>query len=290
MREQPYYSIRTGRNLNPTNSDLRTLLKLFRVAYRRFSSRGFFQQAFGYYCAKKEKYVLGSIGQKNVEEYFSWRLNKTILWPIEVKYIGYSEDDLFDVIEFLYDNVSEPIGGGSCGACGRWHYFQFNEQNGRSQFRTKINDLICVYKGGYELSNEGEIFTAPDYELRPLLQEPLPEYDEQNVNNRVNIAILKFRSRHSTVDDKHSAVRDLADVLEFLRPKLKEVLSKKDESDLFNIANNFAIRHHNDQQKTDYDRIIWHDWMFYFYLSTLHTAIKLIKKQEESQNSTLIQS
>lgn len=36
------------------------------------------------------------------------------------------------------------------------------------------------------------------------------------------------------------AVLDLADVLEFLRPKLKETLLSKDEQDLFNIAKKFG--------------------------------------------------
>jgi hypothetical protein len=62
----------------------------------------------------------------------------------------------------------------------------------------------------------------------------------------------------------------LADVLEYLRPKIKRVISSKDEGDLFNIANNFGIRHHNDKQKTDYEQSVWLSWMFHFYLATLH--------------------
>ena len=72
----------------------------------------------------------------------------------------------------------------------------------------------------------------------------------------------------------------LADVMEFLRPRLKEVLTNRDESDLFNIANNFGIRHHNTNQKTQYDSTIWCSWMFYHFLATYHAAIRLIQKAE----------
>jgi len=66
--------------------------------------------------------------------------------------------------------------------------------------------------------------------------------------------------------------------LEYLRPQLKEVLTKKDESDLFNIANNFGVRHHNESQKTDYDKPIWYSWMFYYYLATIHASLRLVEK------------
>jgi hypothetical protein len=68
----------------------------------------------------------------------------------------------------------------------------------------------------------------------------------------------------------------LADVLESLRPKIKTALSSKDESDLFNIANNFEIRHKNSRQQSEYDPI-WLSWMFYFYLATIHAITHRLK-------------
>ena len=60
---------------------------------------------------------------------------------------------------------------------------------------------------------------------------------------------------------------------------LKTVLAKPDEADLFNIANNFGLRHHNQQQKSDYDGSIWLSWMFYFYLATIHAAMRMLEKR-----------
>jgi len=66
-------------------------------------------------------------------------------------------------------------------------------------------------------------------------------------------------------------VRDLVDVLEFHRAEVKKHLSK-DESDLFNVANNFALRHHRQGQKDDYDDA-WLGWLFYLYLATVHLVL-----------------
>jgi hypothetical protein len=63
-------------------------------------------------------------------------------------------------------------------------------------------------------------------------------------------------------------------VLEYLKPKIKEHLTSADEKDLFNIANNFGVRHHNDKQKTGYDAGLWLSWMFYFYLATIHVVVR----------------
>lgn len=107
------------------------------------------------------------------------------------------------------------------------------------------------------------------------------------MDNRINKAILAFRRYHVSADEKKDAIKELADVLEFLRPRLGEAITKKDESDLFNIANNFGIRHHNDRQKTDYDKEIWLNWMFYFYIATLHTVLRILKKAEKNNIETL---
>lgn len=58
------------------------------------------------------------------------------------------------------------------------------------------------------------------------------------------------------------AVRDLADALERLRQDVKAELLPADERALYDIANNFAIRHLNRQQRVDYNRSTWLRWMF----------------------------
>jgi hypothetical protein len=69
--------------------------------------------------------------------------------------------------------------------------------------------------------------------------------------------------------------------LEYLRPKVKEFLTRSDEADLFTIANNFGVRHHNDTQKTGYDAALWLSWMFYFYLATIHVLLRKMNLDAE---------
>jgi hypothetical protein len=82
-----------------------------------------------------------------------------------------------------------------------------------------------------------------------------------------------------SLDERRDAVRDLADVLEFIKPQLKQVLAKSNEAELFNIANDFGIRHHRPDQKTDYDKPIFYRWLYYYYyLATIHAGVRLIQR------------
>jgi hypothetical protein len=74
-------------------------------------------------------------------------------------------------------------------------------------------------------------------------------------------------------------VRELFDVLEKLRPEVKAEMLRGDEADLFNIANNFTIRQVNEKQKGNYDSALWHSWMFYMNLSTIHVITRLMARK-----------
>lgn len=281
MSDRRYYFVRTGKNPNAGKFDLTMLHALMQPLFKELVNKGYFQEAFGFECVDAGK-VEGKLGS-DIEGFMVRKLRKSGLWPIEFKLRNdlYSEDDLFDIVEFLYDYVSMPIetegSYHSYNGCG-WHYNEFDAEIGRREFRTEVNELLRDYASGYELSEDGEILNLPEHGFGTLLDASIPARDPEKIEARINAAIHKFRSRHSTSEDRRDAIRDLADVLEYLRPKIKEVLTNKDEADLFNIANNFAIRHHNADQKSDYDKPIWYSWIFYFYLATIHAALRLIEK------------
>ena len=169
----------------------------------------------------------------------------------------------------------------SYNGCGI-HWETFNKKEGRVVFVERINDLLSHYHSPFELSLDGEVLSKPDAGFEKIFEADVPSNDE-NVRKRIESAVLRYRRHGSTLDDRRQAVRDLADVLEYLRPKVKELLTKSDESDLFNIANNFGIRHHNDKQKTSYDTALWLSWMFYFYLATLHVVLRKIDSDEKTE-------
>ncbi|NBX04296.1 MAG: hypothetical protein EBR02_09625 [Alphaproteobacteria bacterium] len=277
MRSKPYYSVRTGRNPLAECFDLDIIRNLFRNIFVHFEDEGYFQEALGYTCVDSG-FISGSLGQ-DLEGVLLIELRKKNLAPIRTNISSYSEDDMFDMIEFLYEHCSKPTERTyhNWSECG-WHCSKFDRESGRLEFREKTNKILALYDKGYELSNEGEILSLADTGLDGLFEAILPTADHDNISARVDAARTKFRRYKSSADERRDSIRDLADVLEYLRPKLKEVLTREDENALFNIANNFGIRHHNKDQKTDYDKPIWYSWMFYYYLATIHAAVRLIER------------
>jgi hypothetical protein len=132
------------------------MIRLFDYLYSDFVEKGYFQEAFGYNCVDAGE-VPGKVGN-DINVYFILKLRKDNLWPIRDKCVGYDESDLFDVIEFLYDHMSKPIKGTlhTYNDCG-WHYYSFNKDSGKIEYRTKINELLRDYSEGYELSAGGEV-------------------------------------------------------------------------------------------------------------------------------------
>lgn len=278
MRKTPYYSIRTGKNPLAGRIDMPTAKKLFGTLYLGFEEEGYFQEALGYECVDAG-FIPGRLGH-DLDGVLLLELRKTDMTPIWQKIENYSEEDLFDIIEFLHDHCAKPTertfhNWNSCG----WHCTAFDEAAGRTEYREKVNRVLNIYDKGYELSSDGEILELAASGFDVLLEAPVPQIDPENIEARIDAARRKFRRYRASIDERRDAIRDLADVLEYLRPKVREVLLPKDESDLFNLANNFGIRHHRDNQKTRYDPAIWQSWMFYFYLATIHAVLRMIAKQ-----------
>ncbi|MEE8153147.1 MAG: hypothetical protein V3T76_08985 [candidate division NC10 bacterium] len=270
-----YYSTRQGRS-EGVRLSLEEASSLLVNVFEALEGEGAFQKAFGYDCV--DGGTKGFVG-RDPGAYFHRKLRKPGLWPIREAAQDYTEDDLFDVIELLHDLVAKPLNGRyhSYADCG-WHYSEFDEEAGRLGYRDEVNRFLGDYDSGFQISEDGEVIRLAPDGLEDLVQTPLVTADPTNVDERVQSAIRKFRRRGSTPEDQLDAVRDLAAVLEFLRPKAKQVLATKDEADLFNIANNFAIRHHNERQLSQYDREVWLPWIFYYYLATIHAILQLASR------------
>lgn len=277
MIKRNYYSVRTGKISPDQQVNFEILKKLFSVTYNKLNADGYFQKYFGIDC--QDGYIPGELGEE-IEAMMFVNLRKDNLYPIYQNLPNYTEDDFFDVIEFLHDHCSKGLNGHyhSWNNCG-YHYEEFNDIEGQKQFRELLNPILREYKDGFEISESGEILILSDNGLNNLFEADIPTNDKKNISNKINSAILKFRRHKSTLDDRREAIRELADVLEFLRPAIKEHLNKKDENDLFNIANNFGIRHHNKDQQTEYDKAIWYSWIFYYYLATLHAVLRMTNKK-----------
>lgn len=180
------------------------------------------------------------------------------LWPIHKCVYEYDEQKLFTVIEFLFDYVSEPqtVYLHKWMDCG-YHTSDYDKPKGRAKYRDEMNEILKDYKSGYSLSEAGEIQECPPDGLEFVFEE-IKTDDPENIDDRRHLAVSKYRRYSATLDEKKDAVRTLGDILEYLR-KEGITLPSKDKSDLFNILNNFDIRHHNREQKKEYDKEIWYD-------------------------------
>lgn len=266
-----YYSLRNGYNKRSPGLPLDDILPLFIRVYEELEESGYFTQAFGYACVDLG-YVPGNINDVDLEILLSIR--KKNLWPPSSMWPQYAEDDFFDIIEFLFQHVSRPIDGDhhSYNQCGM-HWHTFDKKEGQVFFRLRVNSVLSHYEKNFELSESGEILNKPEHGFEGIFEAEIPAQDIK-ITERIDAAIIRYRRHGSTLDDRRQAVRDLADVLEYIRPQIKSTLTSADEKDLFNLANNFGIRHHNASQKTSYDSNIWLSWMFYFYLSTIHVVLR----------------
>lgn len=200
-----------------------------------------------------------------------------------------TEENLFDFIEFLYDFVSKPIGWTDyiTGTNFRYSdYESYDLEKGRAEYCEYVNMFLNDYDTGYEISASGEILSLGNLGLEKLYKAEIIPFDRENVDSKIEKAILKWRSRNQSLDDRKSVILELAEVFEWLKKtdKLKIALDNKDDSLLFNIINNFAIRHHNPNQASNYDKNIWYAWMFHFYLATYHAVIRLIIKKNQSES------
>jgi len=199
-----------------------------------------------------------------------------------------TEEHIFDAIEFLYDHVSKPgklVDMTPDTGYNYSDYESYDDEAGQKEFRNNVNAFLTDYKTGFELTKDGIVLAMGTDGLQHILDAEIITYDEANVDSKVRNAITKWRNRHLSLPEKKEAIREIADVFEWLKKnkKLESALDKKDEDALFDIANNFSIRHHNPKQKKNYDPAIWYSWIFHFYLATYHAAIRLLIKKEKSE-------
>jgi acyl-CoA synthetase (AMP-forming)/AMP-acid ligase II len=158
---------------------------------------------------------------------------------------------------------------------------------GYNVFPSEVEEVLYTHPGvaecavvGLEHREYGEAVTA-----YMIFKEGFQPTDEE--------LTTYCRNRRLSLSEKKEAIRELADVFEWRKKTkgLTAVLDKKDESAIFDIANNFGIRHNNPKQKTNYDSGIWYSWMFHFYLATYHAVVRLLlKKEKEPRHATNLSS
>ncbi|PES78291.1 hypothetical protein CN504_22725 [Bacillus anthracis] len=177
--------------------------------------------------------------------------------------IRYKEAQIFTLIEMFYTYVNDTD--------------PFSNGNGKKEYRKRVNKILNNYGNGWELINEGYVRELVDNGLSNLLTQ---EYNDSDIYTDISKAKQEFLKYGATLDDKKDALIRLGSIMEPLREEMKNKLSKKDTSDIFQLLNEFQLRHNNVKQKTNYDKEIYYPWMFYQMLAALDALLK-IKEREQ---------
>ena len=267
-----YFSVRHGIKI----VKLEEFYNRFSLMLEDFEDRDYFKEKLKIFRSSNNKNYIN----KKSKSHIGIEIYPFNDWSNDQK----TENYIFDTIEFLYKFISKPGNIGYISDHTGWNtqdYLSYDDKEGKKEFRTEINILLQAYSKGYELQDDGEILFVGDDTVN-FIKTEFPEYNEENIDQEIHLAIKWWKNRNQSLEEKKQAILKLSGVLEYLKKDniLSKVLEKKDTSDLFNIANNFGLRHNNPDQKTDFDKDIWYDWIFQYYLNTCISVLKLIKKNK----------
>lgn len=256
-----YYGIRNGEiDLKDLKISINRFRSFFYDTYSYFENKGYFKLAFyGLHShppllsPSPDAYIFNHLGEKKV-------------WPIEEYYHRFDKVTMFILIEIFhkYIRIIEA--------------FDFYEiETAQLEFRNQINKYLVHLEEGYLLTEEGYIINRPEDGLVNLINTNLPEMTADTTTQKVETAIKMFFKYDSNMEEKRKAINILADVLEPNRKALQTLTTDKHDSMIFHMVNKYGIRHNNIEQKEEYDKPIWYEWMFHYYLSTVHATLRLLK-------------
>ncbi len=276
----PYWAARGGRSLaTPPRRVDRTeqLYREWTYLAEDLAGRGYLQRAAAAPCVEDETHPPSE--HEALAVAVEERLGATGLCPLDPR--DWDDDTFYSLVEVVHDLVARPRDRWwhDYSRCGR-HYSAFAVAPGRALYRWWVNRLFARFDVGLELAADGEdagrlVRSATDGRAE-LVDQTLTGSPE--IRDEVAHAVALWRGRSVTSADKRSAVVALARVLEQRRSLLKRELFRKDEGVLFDLANNFDLRHSNASQQNDYDPVFL-DWVFWWYLATVELTDRLLDRQ-----------
>ena len=254
----------------------------FARAVAELVALGYFEEAFGSECddshddpAQKGQQVLAD--RLGLEAPF---------WPLTAWADGasrptgfqkrWSTEVFFDVIEALDELVARPRQRRWHDFHRDWDYEDYARGPGQAVYRWRVNELLAGSIALLRLAESGldaGLLVSKAHDDRDQLADRVLETPDSKDRAEVGHAIKLFRGRDSGREDKRSALTSLGRVLEARRPFVEASLRKKDSAALFQIANEFDLRHrradkHDKAQRDDYDEAFL-DWIYWWYLGTI---------------------
>jgi hypothetical protein len=281
---KPYWSVRTATGPGSGRLGFDDVTRQFVRLIEELETNGYFVLAFGEECGVDDHNP-----RPNPSAVLESRLGYEDIfgWPLQFARAGWEFDNFCDLVEVLHDLVARPSSRldhhySTCGS----HYSNFATRPARRLYRWRVNRLLASSTLGLHLAEEGEDLGRL-VRVEPTGLEDLPERAVRaaapETVDRVQHAIALFRARAATVEERRSAVITLAGILEERRGLLKAELRREDEAALFQIANQFAVRHQGGRQRGDYDPVFL-DWLFWWYLDTVQLTDQLLARQASGRS------
>jgi hypothetical protein len=270
--DQPLYSTRAGRQRKLSLADFTTLVWRSAIAPARLL--GFFEERLPGGFGDIDAYLLDKLNTSEIS-------SLDLLGGNSPKFFQSDDEDLlFDLLELLHrDVVSAPesitfVHGERC------FNGPFDQAEGQRVFCDHLNPVLARHSPPLEMRPNGHIIEPPAPAIQPLIEDSIPDSVEPALREPIEAAIDRFYRRGATDVDRRDALRHLADFLEHQRSTIKTEMLSKDENALFQIANQFSIRHHRQDQQGDYDKGIWQEWTFHVFLATAKALIQVQERDE----------
>lgn len=273
MHRRPYWRERKAGHIARGPIARGSVVREFVRLIHEFDDAGYLESRFGKDCVDDPR-------DDTAVLLFQRELGVDDAWPLDQDRLAENLDLFFDVVELLHDHVSRPTTRTlhPYAGCG-WHHGSFQGEPGRVAYRWRVNKILERSDLGLRMAEEGEdigrLVTATD-DARSLLVQAVIARKDSGPADQVRHALALFRERGADRNQKRSAVAVLALVLEERRHSvLADALANSDRGALFDIANNFHIRHQDAKQKRNYDDY-YLDWIFWVYLSSIELTNRII--------------
>lgn len=262
-----YYAERNGHiKLDEIKISLKQLRQFFLDTYLYFDNKKYFKLAFEGNRSTPPAMV------PSPSAFFFKHLGHQNVYPLEEYAHRFDRTAIFTIIEILHDYI-----------CVIEDFDIYDKDAAQIEFRNEINKYLACFETGYLLSEKGYIINLPDSGLGKLITKNLPENTSDQVTEQVETAIKMFFRYDSNNEEKRKAINILADILEPYKEDLKSYMNesrknKPHDAMIFGIVNQYRIRHDDIKQKDEYTKHIWYEWMFHYYLSTVHAVLRLKKE------------
>lgn len=270
-----YYSERNGLLTKTLKLSMGDLRDMFYTTYLYFYHKEAFNVAYRGVWKERggiNREILPPTMAPSPDVFFAIKTQVQDIWPIDDSYLSYSENELFTVIEILYDHIG--IYNPTTNKVDRLEL--------QEEYAEHINNLLKFYDDGYYLEpTNGFIMKMPNLALKEQLESEC-EHIPDDILERMRSATQSFYRFDSDMEAKKKAICTLADILENIREPLKETLNQeyqinKNDHDkvIFDVVNNFNIRHDRAGQLRGYSRDIWYEWAMQYYTSVIIAYYKL---------------